>query len=387
MKKIILLHFLWFISLPSFAQNKILSLAPELRWPKDTAEFKNLVQSLNEFVLAARGPNDDNVWLSPEHKAQTYVMMDEFTGIEQELKSNLAHFYKPYLINVVALPEHQYRLDLVYLGRLDSSETLRAHFELMAQKAEKGFVFSSPLIYNTRSWKTLHFGKICFHYRDSINMDQVKKYVMYSEMYDKKLKSEGKKTDLYCCEDYQELQKITGVLYKLDYNGRSIALWTGLSGDSKVLVLGNHNAHFSDFDPHDLWHDRLAMVLPRAQANRPVDEGCAYLYGGSWGFTWPEILKAFKEQVASDPKTDWKVIKEKPLNFKLGEYMSPADYIVNALLVKKIEQERGFEGVMEFLKCGKYEKGNANYYKALEKLTGITEANYNQEIWKLVKGA
>jgi len=33
---------------------------------------------------------------------------------------------------------------------------------------------------------------------------------------------------------------------------------------------------------------------------------------------------------------------------------------------------------------GPFEKGNEKYYQALEKLTGITKANYNDKIWELI---
>ena len=39
--------------------------------------------------------------------------------------------------------------------------------------------------------------------------------------------------------------------------------------------------------------------------NRPVDEGCAYLYGGSWGYTWEEVLTRFKNYLAANPNADW----------------------------------------------------------------------------------
>ena len=61
------------------------------------------------------------------------------------------------------------------------------------------------------------------------------------------------------------------------------------------MALGNDNASFENFDPHDLWHTRLSMVISRRAVDHSVDEGCAYLYGGSWGYTWDEILKAFKK--------------------------------------------------------------------------------------------
>jgi len=43
--------------------------------------------------------------------------------------------------------------------------------------------------------------------------------------------------------------------------------------------------------------------------------------------------------------------------------------------------------VKELLTCGKYEKGNEDYFKALEKLTGINRANFNEKVWALIKAS
>ena len=118
--------------------------------------------------------------------------------------------------------------------------------------------------------------------------------------------------------------------------------------------------------------------------NRPIDEGCAYLYGGSWGMSWKEIFKTFKQEVANNKTANWLEMKENPIYFKTKQFNNSADYIVNALIVQKIEKEKGFAGVWEFLNCGKFEKGNENYYKSLEKLTGITKENYNDNVWELI---
>lgn len=37
-----------------------------------------------------------------------------------------------------------------------------------------------------------------------------------------------------------------------------------------------------------------------------------------------------------------------PIYFKTGNFQNSADYIVNSLLVQKIEKEKGFEGVGNF---------------------------------------
>ena len=101
--------------------------------------------------------------------------------------------------------------------------------------------------------------------------------------------------------------------------------------------------------------------------------------------TWQEIFKMFKTKVASDKNANWANYKENPVNF--GESQAKhlmVDYVANALLIQKIEKEKGFAGVWELLNCGPSEKGNENFYKALEKLTGITKANYNEKVWELI---
>jgi hypothetical protein len=60
-------------------------------------------------------------------------------------------------------------------------------------------------------------------------------------------------------------------------------------------------------------------------------------------------------------------------------------YFLNALIAQKIEKEKGFASVMELLGCGKREKGDENYFKALEKTAGVTKANFNNAMQDLIK--
>lgn len=238
---------------------------------------------------------------------------------------------------------------------------------------------------NTKSWKVEKVGNNVFHYKNRINKEKVKEFGRLTASFDLKLNAINKITDYYLCENLIDLEKLVGVDYKADYSGRSESVWSSSFGDRKLIVFGNNNSSFNEFDPHDLWHDRLGLVISRSKVYKPVDEACAYLYGGSWGISWKDILKRFKEKVAKDKNINWMDLKENPLNF--GD--SPdnhlmADYVVNALIVKKLEKEKGFSAVWELLNCGKYEKGNESYYNALEKLTGITKANYNAKVWELI---
>lgn len=373
-----------FASFFGYAQTNPLRLNPNIILPKDSVESKNLTTSLNDFLLSAQKPNEENIFVFESEKIETFIQLDEVNGIEKNGKYKGDLFYKPYLTNVVLLKDKNYLIQVSYIGTNETGAMLRASFEFIAHKSNNSFTFSSPLLSNTKHWKVEKTGNTIFHYQNSINKEKVKEFNKLASSLDLKLKSPNKIVDYYCTDNVMEMQKLIGIDYKSDYNGQSESVWSSSFGDRKLIVLGNNNSSFSEFDLHDLFHDRLSLVIPRSKVNKPVDEGCAYLYGGSWGFTWAEIFQAFKEQIASNKNTNWREIKEKPISFKTGNYPNPADYIVNALLVKKIEKEKGFAGVWELLNVGPFEKGNEKYYNTLEKLTGITRENYNDKIWELV---
>lgn len=384
MKLLLLTTTLLLATLCANSQTNSLKLNTNIILPKDSIVSKTLTNSLNDFLISAQKPNEENKFVFDNEKIETFIQLDEINGIEKSGKYKDEFFYKPYLTNIVLQKDNNYLIQVSYIGIAENTAFLRANFEFIAHKTNNSFKFSSPLLQNTKNWKVEKVGNNIFHYQNSINKKKLKEFNKYTSTFDSKLQSTNKITDYYCCENIIEMQKLIGVDYKSDYNGRTESVWSSSFGDKKIIVFGNNNSTFSEFDPHDLFHDRLSLVIPRSKVNKPVDEGCAYLYGGSWGFTWKEIFKAFIEQIASNKNTNWVEIKETPIFFKTGYYPNQADYIVNALLVKKIEKEKGFAGVWELLNVGSFEKGNEKYYQTIEKLTGITKANYNDKIWELI---
>jgi hypothetical protein len=367
------------------AQSNPLRLNPNIILPKDSIISKNFIHSLNSFLVAAQKPNEENKFVFEKEKIETFILLDEINGIEKSEKFKDDFFYKPYLTNIVALKNHTYQIQVSYIGTNEDTAILRASFEFIAHQIENSFTFSSLLIRNTQNWKIRKVGNTIFHYQNTINKEKVKEFNKQITLYDSKLITATKITDYYCTENSITLQKLIGIDYKSDYNGRTESVWSSSFGNRKLIVLGNNNATFNDFDPHDLFHDRLSLIISRSKVNKPVDEGCAYLYGGSWGLTWKEILIAFKVQIATNKNINWTEVKENPVYFKTKEFNNSADYIVNALLVQKIEKEKGFTGIWELLNVGPFEKGNEKYYETLEKLTGITKASYNEKIWELIQ--
>jgi len=368
----------------SFAQTVIVTNMASLS--QDTVIKKQLVSSLEGFLKEKEGPAKNNHYILKEYLPETAVLLDELTGIEQSTKYNDKNFYKCHLTNVVKYDAANYAVQFSYLGIAEGDPVLRASYKMLAKYANGQFYFYSPLKQNTRSWKSKRMMNIVFHYKDTLLRRDAEAYFRTVTFYDKKLGVPYSPIEYYYCDNFQEAQQVLGLDYRSDFNGIPGDILSSRANNISV-VLSGYDSYNHRFDPHDLWHDRLRVAITSDTINRPVDEGCAYLYGGSWGFTWREVLTQFKKYAADHPEADWLSLYTGTKNFVDGDKSMKVPYALNALIIQKIEREKGFTNVMQLLCCGKRQSGDENYFRSLEKISGITKANFNTEMWGLIKAS
>jgi hypothetical protein len=358
----------------AFSQSEVLKLSPGLNLPKDSVTRDQLLGSLRDWL----GQPDKSAFEVPEDRAAMAMLTDEIKGLGD---------FTCYLTNVVALGGERFRVQLAYMRVKDMTPELRACCTVVAQQKEGKFYFSSILKESTEAWKTRTIGNCTFHYRRDLNTKKAAQFQKKIALYDSKLTAAPQAIDYYCCGNFVEASRLMGLEYKSDYNGHAFDAWSGFADNRTVYVSGEKWIdHFSDWDPHDSWHDRLAKIVHSPTINRPVDEACAYLYGGSWRVYSPdEILRRFREYAASHPNADWVALYKDGTDFVPGPKILKVSYAINALIVQQLEKEKGFPAVLELLSCGKREKGDANYFTAIKRLTGIDEPQYNQFVWKLIR--
>ena len=365
-----------------FAHAQSVVIQKGINLPQDTTVKNQLISSLNGFLSQKEQPNKENKFVLKEDMLETSALLDEMKGMERNAKAN--DFFKPYLMNAVKLDENNLIIQLSYMSILDNAPLLRASFKLLAKKEGTQFYFSSPLKQNANSWKTKRMGNITYHFKDTLYNAGANAYQKTVNFYDNKLKVPDMPVSFYFCDNLPEVMQMVGVEYKSDYNGLKNETLTAHENKAGLVVNGG-SYYGSLFDPHDLWHERLRFVMSSDVINRPVDEGCAYLYGGSWGYTWQEAITKFKKFVSENPNADWLTLFTEDKVFDGKEKPMYVPYFLNALIVQKIEKEKGFAPVMELLGCGKREQGDENYFKALEKLTGINKTNFNASMKELIK--
>ena len=373
--------FALFVSAQSVIVPSMASLA------QDTLVKYQLITSLNGFLAAKKGATRDNPYVLKGTFPETATLIDQLNGIEQSNRFDDKNFYKCHLTNFVKLEGNNYLIQFSYLGIGDRDmPLLRASFRLMGRLIDGKFYFYSPLKANTQSWKSKRIMNVVFHYKDTLLRRDADAFLKTVTYYDRKLGVAYSPIEFYYCDNFPEVQQLLGLDYKSDYNGIKGDILSGRENNTS-LILSGYDSYNQRFDPHDLWHDRLRIVMNGDTINRPVDEGCAYLYGGSWGMSWHEVITKFKAYAAANPDADWLSLYTQTKNFVEGEKSLKVPYVLNALIVQKIEREKGFALVMELLSCGKRRTGDENYFAALEKIAGITKANFNKAMSELIASA
>jgi hypothetical protein len=314
----------------------------------------------------------------------TMPLTDELSGIRSNVSLRDPFFYKAYLDNIVLLEDTSYLVQFSYLDSKDSLPSLQASFSLIAVQNNDHFIFSSPLLSNTRKWTKEKLENITFIFPDSLDRTKASEFAKLDSFYNTKINAPNQQTVFIKADNFPDALRLIGVNYKSDYAGYAYNSLSDYSNNKRVVISGR-KGKFPNYDPHDTWHEKLRTVIADSVINRPVDEGCAYLFGGSWGFSWNQVLDSFKLYVRQHPDSDWLMLYKNGDKFNMGVYQNAIANILNALLIEKIQEEKGFSAVMTLLSCGRREKGDANYFKTLRTITGITEMTFNKEIRALLK--
>ena len=358
-----------------------------IRLPEDPVAAAGLISSLRGW-LAQRDQSDSlNEYL--RGGAATSVFMDELRNIDWWNKRDSASNCRCYLGNVVFLDSTRCRVQLNYMGLHEDTPILRACCTVLAQREGDKWTVSSTLEENTAGWKTMTIGNCVFHYRESLNARKAGEFVKQIASYDKRLGVSSVGIDFYSCDDKLEATRLVGEDYRLEYNGAGLLELASNYGARTVVVSGEPRIDgFNTWDTHDWWHARLHRVVSSKTINRPVDEGMAYLYGGSWRiYTWADVLTMFKAYAAANPKADWLALYKNGTNFAVRPWPLGVANVINSLIVQRLEKEKGFFAALPLLTCGQRQAGDANYFAALKQVVGVDEAGFNGYVAELINQA
>jgi hypothetical protein len=371
------------------AEVQTLIIPQGIRLPKDSAVRAGLIGSLRGWLEQRTGPDSLNTYVSRAELPATSVFMDELRSIDWYVRRDSGSSCQCYLGNVVLLDSARCLVQLNYMGMRSDTPMLRACCTVLARREGDKWIVSSLLEQHTGGWKTRSIGNCVFHYKAELDARKAGEFVKRIASYDKRLGVTGSSFDFYCCDDWLEATRLMGEDYRSDYNGAARMEFSSDFGNRTIVVSGEKwKDGFNEWDPHDWWHGRLHRVVSPASIYRPVDEGMAYLYGGSWRvYTWSDVLRMFRDYAAAHPDADWLSLYKNGTPLVSTPWPLFISYAINALIVQRIEKDLGFAAALPLLTCGPKQAGDANYFAALKQVTGVDEAGFTIYVAGLLKGA
>ena len=302
---------------------------------------------------------------------QLLAALDSFFTREDQPESYLPH----QLINFYPLEKGRY---WVTVACSDSTSLLQLR-TFVASGDSIHVTLASPLAYLTRNWHTAQIGHITYYYPDTINLGRARAFDKNNETIAQKLGLTPENFDFYLTGNYQQILTLQGYQFDAFRAGRTRD--GSFTGDHQFFAI-QHNEDFS----HDLIHYYVSKIRTSAR-NSAAEEGLAYYWGNAYYtdstgnmIDYPAQLAALRSYLDAHPDT-WLVWF---FNHNTKPFATPelsARSILSARLFELIETTKGIAGVKTLINCG---PGDDNYFKVVEKLTGINLTNFDDALRTLL---
>lgn len=374
--KVFAISILLTLSLSTSAQTQF-KVVKELYSSLSDSLTNQIITSLDRLLISIDNAQLDTALISTEDVDLNRNFFRHLKGIEG--KDTIQKYFQAQLINLYPIENNQYIVTLAYLKNNEIGRILT----FIAKENNGNIVFANPLKYNTKFWKTATIGTITYFFPDTIDIKRAELFNQKNILIAQKLNLPVRNWDVYMCRNYQEVIQIQGFSYEFMRNG---VFNQGNIIDPKTLFSCMNDEDFS----HDALHIYASQIRGKVR-NSNAECGAAYYWGNAYHSgvegKSPELEKLIPvlQQYLNSHK-DIKLLElfEKNPNV-LAEYGYPWPIQINKIIVgvicKEIEKQKGTEGIIELLKCG---RGNDNLFKATEKLIGINKENFDDKVYKLI---
>jgi hypothetical protein len=365
------------VSLSINAQTDI-KMSENLRTVISKSLKEKIIISLNNFLESIEKGNIDESLIDKDNFEFNNSFFSYFKEIEN--KDTVKNYFQGEIINMYPVLPSQYLITIAYVH---NNETGRI-FTIIAKENDENIVFASPIKYNTRHWKTTTIETIKFYYPDTINISQAKAFNHKNIIMASKLKLPVRNWDMYMCSNYQEALQLQGCLY--DFKSYGIVN-SGDITNPKTLFSVMNNEDFS----HDVFHSYAENINIGGERNWSAEEGIAYTWGNAY-YTdskgnvpeQQELIPVLQQYMRTHSEIKFLDLFDKSPNV-LAEYgyghPISVKSIISGIICDEIEKQKGADGIIELLKCG---KGDENFFKSTDQLIGINRNNFEDKIYELL---
>jgi len=299
-------------------------------------------------------------------------LFDALKFIEVNAALNDSNYYRPYLVNFVEQAENTFLVSLSFRGSQNGEVDERARMTFLAQESNHTFKFLNPFEFYTKDWNTRKIKNAHFYYRGAFNEEEAEAFANHNEFLAALWNMESRPIRYYKCLNLQEVYQLMGIDYHVDINGVKRGCVT--LGKANLFVSGTNREEYK----HDLTHFYFELQVPQQSRNWVAEEGYNINLTDYWGFATKENYGFLKQYLAENGVTPLEIfeknrIMKSPISTKMP---------VAALIMRKIEREKGMDGVLQVITCGTTDD---DFFKAIETVAHITKENFNEVVEEELK--
>lgn len=355
-----------------------------LKYELDSSTKSKIVASLDTLFSQIKSGKIKEALINKDNGELNMSTMKSFVGIEENKKDSIPDFYKKQLINIYPISTNEFWITLAYIGEENNKPPILQNIiNLIATNTNNNIVFSIPIKYLTKTWKTEMVGNITYFFKDRINIGRAVKFNAKNAIIANKLGLQPEKMNFYLCNNYQEILQLLGYQYDAESNGKTRE---GLGVDAGNIFSIMNNEDFS----HDVFHYYSSKIRGDIKRNRTVEEGIAYSWGNAYYtkangemIEQKELVQDLKRYLKTNPTTslfelftqDTKIFDRMPSEISVKSTIS-------SLLCDEVERKKGVNGIKTLIKSG---VGDKNFFKTLNDLLSINQTNFNTEVMRLIK--
>ena len=369
---------LLFICSAAYAQTPI-DRSIELKTQVPAALQTKLLNALDTLLLHINTNKIDPAEIDLTGRSLSISIFRDLKGVESNEKLKDQHYYKPQLTNLYSLNNSQYIISIAYVNATSPANHLRLIFNFIATLDSNRVDFSIPAYYISHNWKVMKVGGITYHYPDNINISRAKMFDKKNNDIAIKLGLKPEKFDFYLCNNYQEILHMLGYEYDSESAG---VVADGYGVDAQTIFSIMHNEDFS----HDTFHYYSGKFRKNAR-NFAADEGVAYSWGNAYYtdeqgeiFTSKQLVPLLKQYLRQYPDASLLGLFNK--NPLILPKQTKVRSLISSIICDDIERKRGVAGIKELLNCG---KGDDNFFRVVNELTGIDILNFDERVAKLIE--
>lgn len=283
------------------------------------------------------------------------------------------------LINMYPVVAGQYFISIAVITSNNSVPVLKKIINLIGNNKNGKMIFTLPLNYLTRLWKTRTVGNIIYHYPDAINIDRAKKFDRKNTLISTKLGLQPEGMNFYLCDSYQDILHLLGLGYDAELNGR---VKDGYGVDGNCIFSVMHNEDFS----HDSFH-YYATKVRKFPRNSAAEEGIAYSWGNAYYtdekgemILQKDLVIQLRYFLQQHPQASlYDMFSKNPVVFNS---MAKVRSVISGIICDEVERQKGVSGIIALINCG---KGDDNYLATVNSLININKVNFDAAVKALLK--